>query len=275
MFEDIIELKKIIYLIHEYYEILIDEELEIFKNSLRYQLFKDKLKDLIETENKVLKNILSKYGVNEVISYVNDLKKQASKFDDVILARILNKIDSMNQSKSFDYTLKASVEKETYLLSLAILTETIKEHPELKNKLILSIYYSYFDIKDIELEEEIMANNYEINEHPMIASDILFSLYIPNDINNIYKDSILFELFKEKIQVLVVLALYTFDYDLIYYNMSFIRAIIIQVTNKDNFINALKSILEDETYHESHTFINEILNKLELDQRIPIYVRTR
>ena len=227
MFEDIIELKKIIYLIHEYYEILIDEELEIFKNSLRYQLFKDKLKDLIETENKVLKNILSKYGVNEVISYVNDLKKQASKFDDVILARILNKIDSMNQSKSFDYTLKASVEKETYLLSLAILTETIKEHPELKDKLILSIYYSYFDIKDIELEEEIMANNYEINEHPMIASDILFSLYIPNDINNIYKDSILFELFKEKIQVLVVLALYTFDYDLIYYNMSFIRAIII------------------------------------------------
>ena len=275
MVEEIHELKKIIYLIHEYYETLIDEELETFSNPLRHQLFKDKLKDLIERENKVLNNILSKYGLDKVTSYINNLKEKASKFDDVVLTRILNKINSIRPSESFIDRLKTSVEKETYLLSLAILTQIIEEHPELKDKLILSIYYSYFDIKDIELEEEIMANNYEINEHPMIASDILFSLYIPNDINNIYKDSILFELFKEKIQVLVVLALYTFDYDLIYYNMSFIRAIIIQVTNKDNFINALKSILEDETYHESHTFINEILNKLELDQRIPIYVRTR
>ena len=55
MFEDIIELKKIIYLIHEYYEILIDEELEIFKNSLRYQLFKDKLTELEELVDKKVK----------------------------------------------------------------------------------------------------------------------------------------------------------------------------------------------------------------------------
>ena len=58
MVEEIHELKKIIYLIHEYYETLIDEELETFSNPLRHQLFKDKLKDLIERENKVLNNIL-------------------------------------------------------------------------------------------------------------------------------------------------------------------------------------------------------------------------
>ena len=271
MVEEIHELKKIIYLIHEYYETLIDEELETFSNPLRHQLFKDKLKDLIERENKVLNNILSKYGLDKVTSYINNLKEKASKFDDVVLTRILNKINSIRPSESFIDRLKTSVEKETYLLSLAILTQIIEEHPELKDKLILSIYYSYFDVENIELEEEIIANNFEINKHPMISSDILSSIYMPNDVHNIFKDSILFEIFKEKIQILVVLALYTNDYDLIYYNVSFIRAIVIEATNKENFTNALRSILEDETYQEAHVFIKEILNKLDVDQSIPIY----
>lgn len=275
MVEEINELKKIIYLIHEYYETLIDEELETFSNPLRHQLFKDKLKDLIERENKVLNNILSKYGVDKVTSYINNLKEKASKFDDVVLTRILNKINSIRPSESFIDRLKTSVEKETYLLSLAILTQIIEEHPELKDKLILSIYYSYFDVENIELEEEIIANNFEINKHPMISSDILSSIYMPNDVHNIFKDSILFEIFKEKIQTLVVLALYTNDYDLIYYNVSFIRAIIIEATNKENFTNALRSILEDETYQEAHVFIKEILNKLDVDQSIPIYISNR
>lgn len=275
MVEEIHELKKIIYLIHEYYETLIDEELETFSNPLRHQLFKDKLKDLIERENKVLNNILSKYGVDKVTSYINNLKEKASKFDDVVLTRILNKINSIRPSESFIDRLKTSVEKETYLLSLAILTQIIEEHPELKDKLILSIYYSYFDVENIELEEEIIANNFEINKHPMISSDILSSIYMPNDVHNIFKDSILFEIFKEKIQTLVVLALYTNDYDLIYYNVSFIRAIIIEATNKENFTNALRSILEDETYQEAHVFIKEILNKLDVDQSIPIYISNR
>ena len=275
MVEEIHELKKIIYLIHEYYETLIDEELETFSNPLRHQLFKDKLKDLIERENKVLNNILSKYGVDKVTSYINNLKEKASKFDDVVLTRILNKINSIRPSESFIDRLKTSVEKETYLLSLAILTQIIEEHPELKDKLILSIYYSYFDVENIELEEEIIANNFEINKHPMISSDILSSVYMPNDVHNIFKDSILFEIFKEKIQILVVLALYTNDYDLIYYNVSFIRAIIIEATNKENFTNALRSILEDETYQEAHVFIKEILNKLDVDQSIPIYISNR
>lgn len=275
MVEEIHELKKIIYLIHEYYETLIDEELETFSNPLRHQLFKDKLKDLIERENKVLNNILSKYGVDKVTSYINNLKEKASKFDDVVLTRILNKINSIRPSESFIDRLKTSVEKETYLLSLAILTQIIEEHPELKDKLILSIYYSYFDVENIELEEEIIANNFEINKHPMISSDILSSIYMPNDVHNIFKDSILFEIFKEKIQILVVLALYTNDYDLIYYNVSFIRAIIIEATNKENFTNALRSILEDETYQEAHVFIKEILNKLDVDQSIPIYISNR
>ena len=275
MVEEIHELKKIIYLIHEYYETLIDEELETFSNPLRHQLFKDKLKDIIERENKVLNNILSKYGVDKVTSYINNLKEKASKFDDVVLTRILNKINSIRPSESFIDRLKTSVEKETYLLSLAILTQIIEEHPELKDKLILSIYYSYFDVENIELEEEIIANNFEINKHPMISSDILSSIYMPNDVHNIFKDSILFEIFKEKIQILVVLALYTNDYDLIYYNVSFIRAIIIEATNKENFTNALRSILEDETYQEAHVFIKEILNKLDVDQSIPIYISNR
>ena len=275
MVEEINELKKIIYLIHEYYETLIDEELETFSNPLRHQLFKDKLKDLIERENKVLNNILSKYGVDKVTSYINNLKEKASKFDDVVLTRILNKINSIRPSESFIDRLKTSVEKETYLLSLAILTQIIEEHPELKDKLILSIYYSYFDVENIELEEEIIANNFEINKHPMISSDILSSIYMPNDVHNIFKDSILFEIFKEKIQILVVLAIYTNDYDLIYYNVSFIRAIIIEATNKENFTNALRSILEDETYQEAHVFIKEILNKLDVDQSIPIYISNR
>ncbi len=275
MVEEIHELKKIIYLIHEYYETLIDEELETFSNPLRHQLFKDKLKDLIERENKVLNNILSKYGLDKVTSYINNLKEKASKFDDVVLTRILNKINSIRPSESFIDRLKTSVEKETYLLSLAILTQIIEEHPELKDKLILSIYYSYFDVENIELEEEIIANNFEINKHPMISSDILSSIYMPNDVHNIFKDSILFEIFKEKIQTLVVLALYTNDYDLIYYNVSFIRAIIIEATNKENFTNALRSILEDETYQEAHVFIKEILNKLDVDQSIPIYISNR
>lgn len=275
MVEEINELKKIIYLIHEYYETLIDEELETFSNPLRHQLFKDKLKDLIERENKVLNNILSKYGLDKVTSYINNLKEKASKFDDVVLTRILNKINSIRPSESFIDRLKTSVEKETYLLSLAILTQIIEEHPELKDKLILSIYYSYFDVENIELEEEIIANNFEINKHPMISSDILSSVYMPNDVHNIFKDSILFEIFKEKIQILVVLALYTNDYDLIYYNVSFIRAIIIEATNKENFTNALRSILEDETYQEAHVFIKEILNKLDVDQSIPIYISNR
>ena len=275
MVEEINELKKIIYLIHEYYETLIVEELETFSNPLRHQLFKDKLKDLIERENKVLNNILSKYGVDKVTSYINNLKEKASKFDDVVLTRILNKINSIRPSESFIDRLKTSVEKETYLLSLAILTQIIEEHPELKDKLILSIYYSYFDVENIELEEEIIANNFEINKHPMISSDILSSIYMPNDVHNIFKDSILFEIFKEKIQILVVLALYTNDYDLIYYNVSFIRAIIIEATNKENFTNALRSILEDETYQEAHVFIKEILNKLDVDQSIPIYISNR
>ena len=109
----------------------------------------------------------------------------------------------------------------------------------------------------------------------MISSDILSSIYMPNDVHNIFKDSILFEIFKEKIQTLVVLALYTNDYDLIYYNVSFIRAIIIEATNKENFTNALRSILEDETYQEAHVFIKEILNKLDVDQSIPIYISNR
>lgn len=275
MVEEINELKKIIYLIHEYYETLIDEELETFSNPLRHQLFKDKLKDLIERENKVLNNILSKYGLDKVTSYINNLKEKASKFDDVVLTRILNKINSIRPSESFIDRLKTSVEKETYLLSLAILTQIIEEHPELKDKLILSIYYSYFDVENIELEEEIIANNFEINKHPMISSDILSSVYMPNDVHNIFKDSILFEIFKEKIQILVVLALYTNDYDLIYYNVSFIRAIVIEATNKENFTNALRSILEDETYQEAHVFIKEILNKLDVDQSIPIYISNR
>ena len=275
MVEEIHELKKIIYLIHEYYETLIDEELETFSNPLRHQLFKDKLKDLIERENKVLNNILSKYGVDKVTSYINNLKEKASKFGDVVLTRILNKINSIRPSESFIDRLKTSVEKETYLLSLAILTQIIEEHPELKDKLILSIYYSYFDVENIELEEEIIANNFEINKHPMISSDILSSIYMPNDVHNIFKDSILFEIFKEKIQTLVVLAIYTNDYDLIYYNVSFIRAIIIEATNKENFTNALRSILEDETYQEAHVFIKEILNKLDVDQSIPIYISNR
>lgn len=275
MVEEINELKKIIYLIHEYYETLIDEELETFSNPLRHQLFKDKLKDLIERENKVLNNILSKYGLDKVTSYINNLKEKASKFDDVVLTRILNKINSIRPSESFIDRLKTSVEKETYLLSLAILTQIIEEHPELKDKLILSIYYSYFDVENIELEEEIIANNFEINKHPMISSDILSSIYMPNDVHNIFKDSILFEIFKEKIQILVVLALYTNDYDLIYYNVSFIRAIVIEATNKENFTNALRSILEDETYQEAHVFIKEILNKLDVDQSIPIYISNR
>lgn len=275
MVEEIHELKKIIYLIHEYYETLIDEELETFSNPLRHQLFKDKLKDLIERENKVLNNILSKYGLDKVTSYINNLKEKVSKFDDVVLTRILNKINSIRPSESFIDRLKTSVEKETYLLSLAILTQIIEEHPELKDKLILSIYYSYFDVENIELEEEIIANNFEINKHPMISSDILSSIYMPNDVHNIFKDSILFEIFKEKIQILVVLALYTNDYDLIYYNVSFIRAIIIEATNKENFTNALRSILEDETYQEAHVFIKEILNKLDVDQSIPIYISNR
>ena len=275
MVEEINELKKIIYLIHEYYETLIDEELETFSNPLRHQLFKDKLKDLIERENKVLNNILSKYGLDKVTSYINNLKEKASKFDDVVLTRILNKINSIRPSESFIDRLKTSVEKETYLLSLAILTQIIEEHPELKDKLILSIYYSYFDVENIELEEEIIANNFEINKHPMISSDILSSVYMPNDVHNIFKDSILFEIFKEKIQTLVVLALYTNDYDLIYYNVSFIRAIVIEATNKENFTNALRSILEDETYQEAHVFIKEILNKLDVDQSIPIYISNR
>ena len=275
MVEEINELKKIIYLIHEYYETLIDEELETFSNPLRHQLFKDKLKDLIERENKVLNNILSKYGLDKATSYINNLKEKASKFDDVVLTRILNKINSIRPSESFIDRLKTSVEKETYLLSLAILTQIIEEHPELKDKLILSIYYSYFDVENIELEEEIIANNFEINKHPMISSDILSSIYMPNDVHNIFKDSILFEIFKEKIQTLVVLALYTNDYDLIYYNVSFIRAIIIEATNKENFTNALRSILEDETYQEAHVFIKEILNKLDVDQSIPIYISNR
>lgn len=275
MVEEIHELKKIIYLIHEYYETLIDEELETFSNPLRHQLFKDKLKDLIERENKVLNNILSKYGLDKVTSYINNLKEKASKFDDVVLTRILNKINSIRPSESFIDRLKTSVEKETYLLSLAILTQIKEEHPELKDKLILSIYYSYFDVENIELEEEIIANNFEINKHPMISSDILSSVYMPNDVHNIFKDSILFEIFKEKIQILVVLALYTNDYDLIYYNVSFIRAIVIEATNKENFTNALRSILEDETYQEAHVFIKEILNKLDVDQSIPIYISNR
>lgn len=275
MVKEINELKKIIYLIYECYECLIDEELEPFQNDLRKKLYKDKLKGLIEKENIFITEILNKYGSDAITDYINGLKESASKFDNVILKRILNKINFISSPDACEDKLKSVIEKEIYFLSLRILMDIIKDHPELKEKLILSIYYSYFDIENSDIEAEILANDFKIEEHPTISSDLFLSIYMPTDIHNIFKDNFLFELFKEKIKLLVILSIYTDDYDLIYYNMSFIRAIIIEASNKESFINDLKNILEDEAYSESHIYIKEILNKLDADKCIPIYISNR
>lgn len=273
MVEDINKLKRISKLIKEYYECLIDEELEIPKNVLRIELYKSRLKTTINEENKVLDNILKEYSLDIVRDYLTKEKESTNELDELIIERLLNKINSITPKVLYKEELISTIGKETYFLSLAILEDIIKDHPELKAKLIVSIYKSYFTSKTIEIEEEIIANNFSINEHPAITTDTLAEFYrVPIGIHDDKKDVVLYIFFEKGIKVLKVLAKYTRDYDLIYIVISYIRALILQASDKEIFIMAINDILADDTYKPIHKYLAEILKKLEEDRQIPIYI---
>ena len=273
MVEDINKLKSITKLIKEYYECLIDEELEIPKNTLRIELYKSRLKTTINEENKVLDNILKEYSIDIVRDYLTKEKESANELDELIIERLLNKINSITSKVLYKEELISTIGKETYFLSLAILEDIIKDHPELKAKLIVSIYQSYFTSKTIEIEEEIIANNFSINEHPAITTDTLAEFYrVPIGIHDDKKDVVLYIFFEKGIKVLKVLAKYTRDYDLIYIVISYIRALILQASDKEIFIMVINDILNLEKYKPIHKYLAEILKKLEEDRQIPIYI---
>lgn len=273
MVEDINKLKRISKLIKEYYECLIDEELEIPKNTLRIELYKSRLKTTINEENKVLDNILKEYSIDKVRDYLTKEKESANELDELIIERLLNKINSITSKVLYKEELISTIGKETYFLSLAILEDIIKDHPELKDKLIVSIYKSYFTSKTIEIEEEIIANNFSINEHPAITTDTLAEFYrVPIGIHDDKKDVVLYIFFEKGIKVLNVLTKYTRDYDLIYIVISYIRALILQASDKEIFIMAINDLLADDTYKPIHKYLSEILKKLEEDRQIPIYI---
>ncbi len=273
MVEDINKLKRISKLIKEYYECLIDEELEIPKNTLRIELYKSRLKTTINEENKVLDNILKEYSIDKVRDYLTKEKESANELDELIIERLLNKINSITSKVLYKEELISTIGKETYFLSLAILEDIIKDHPELKDKLIVSIYKSYFTSKTIEIEEEIIANNFSINEHPAITTDTLAEFYrVPIGIHDDKKDVVLYIFFEKGIKVLNVLTKYTRDYDLIYIVISYIRALILQARDKEIFIMAINDILNLEKYKPIHKYLAEILKKLEEDRQIPIYI---
>lgn len=273
MVEDIKKLKSISKLIKEYYECLIDEELEIPKNTLRIELYKSRLKTTINEENKVLDNILKEYSIDIVRDYLTKEKESANELDELIIERLLNKINSITSKVLYKEELISTIGKETYFLSLAILEDIIKDHPELKDKLIVSIYKSYFTSKTIEIEEEIIANNFSINEHPAITTDTLAEFYrVPIGIHDDKKDVVLYIFFEKGIKVLNVLTKYTRDYDLIYIVISYIRALILQASDKEIFIMVINDILNLEKYKPIHKYLAEILKKLEEDRQIPIYI---
>lgn len=273
MVEDINKLKRISKLIKEYYECLIDEELEIPKNTLRIELYKSRLKTTINEENKVLDNILKEYSIDKVRDYLTKEKESANELDELIIERLLNKINSITSKVLYKEELISTIGKETYFLSLAILEDIIKDHPELKDKLIVSIYKSYFTSKTIEIEEEIIANNFSINEHPAITTDTLAEFYrVPIGIHDDKKDVVLYIFFEKGIKVLNVLTKYTRDYDLIYIVISYIRALILQASDKEIFIMVINDILNLEKYKPIHKYLAEILKKLEEDRQIPIYI---
>ncbi len=273
MVEDINKLKRISKLIKEYYECLIDEELEIPKNTLRIELYKSRLKTTINEENKVLDNILKEYSIDKVRDYLTKEKESANELDELIIERLLNKINSITSKVLYKEELISTIGKETYFLSLAILEDIIKDHPELKDKLIVSIYQSYFTSKTIEIEEEIIANNFSINEHPAITTDTLADFYrVPIGIHDDKKDVVLYIFFEKGIKVLNVLTKYTRDYDLIYIVISYIRALILQASDKEIFIMVINDILNLEKYKPIHKYLAEILKKLEEDRQIPIYI---
>lgn len=273
MVEDINKLKRISKLIKEYYECLIDEELEIPKNTLRIELYKSRLKTTINEENKVLDNILKEYSIDKVRDYLTKEKESANELDELIIERLLNKINSITSKVLYKEELISTIGKETYFLSLTILEDIIKDHPELKDKLIVSIYKSYFTSKTIEIEEEIIANNFSINEHPAITTDTLAEFYrVPIGIHDDKKDVVLYIFFEKGIKVLNVLAKYTRDYDLIYIVISYIRALILQASDKEIFIMVINDILNLEKYKPIHKYLFEILKKMEEDRQIPIYI---
>lgn len=273
MVEDINKLKRISKLIKEYYECLIDEELEIPKNTLRIELYKSRLKTTINEENKVLDNILKEYSIDKVRDYLTKEKESANELDELIIERLLNKINSITSKVLYKEELISTIGKETYFLSLAILEDIIKDHPELKDKLIVSIYKSYFTSKTIEIEEEIIANNFSINEHPAITTDTLAEFYrVPIGIHDDKKDVVLYIFFEKGIKVLNVLTKYTRDYDLIYIVISYIRALILQASDKEIFIMVINDILNLEKYKPIHKYLFEILKKMEEDRQIPIYI---
>ena len=266
MVEDINKLKRISKLIKEYYECLIDEELEI-------ELYKSRLKTTINEENKVLDNILKEYSIDKVRDYLTKEKESANELDELIIERLLNKINSITSKVLYKEELISTIGKETYFLSLAILEDIIKDHPELKDKLIVSIYKSYFTSKTIEIEEEIIANNFSINEHPAITTDTLAEFYrVPIGIHDDKKDVVLYIFFEKGIKVLNVLTKYTRDYDLIYIVISYIRALILQASDKEIFIMVINDILNLEKYKPIHKYLFEILKKMEEDRQIPIYI---
>ncbi len=273
MVEDINKLKSISKLIKEYYECLIDEELEMPKNTLRIELYKSRLKTTINEENKVLDNILKEYSIDKVRDYLTKEKESANELDELIIERLLNKINSITSKVLYKEELISTIGKETYFLSLTILEDIIKDHPELKDKLIVSIYKSYFTSKTIEIEEEIIANNFSINEHPAITTDTLAEFYrVPIGIHDDKKDVVLYIFFEKGIKVLNVLTKYTRDYDLIYIVISYIRALILQASDKEIFIMVINDILNLEKYKPIHKYLFEILKKMEEDRQIPIYI---
>ena len=75
--------------------------------------------------------------------------------------------------------------------------------------------------------------------------------------------------------VLNVLTKYTRDYDLIYIVISYIRALILQASDKEIFIMAINDLLADDTYKPIHQYLSEILKKLEEDRQIPIYINVK
>lgn len=143
----------------------------------------------------------------------------------------------------------------------------MKMHPEIASQLIVSIYYSYFNIGK-DLEAQLISNNFEINKNPIINIRLYMDLgYITNE----EKDKILFESFKEHLKILLVYITRKLDSYLIYYQISFIRAIITIADNKELFLNLLDQLLSNKNYEEAKRYIEEILANINSDKEIPIY----
>lgn len=252
--------------INEYYDDLIDLEIAGKKESGLFLEITAKIKEKTTKENALISQLLEEFNIDSIFKKIEELSKKLNPYENMLLDHLKNKLAFIN-SVDNKIDINATIQQDIFLISLAILDKIMKMHPEIASQLIVSIYYSYFNIGK-DLEAQLISNNFEINKNPIINIRLYMDLeYITNE----EKDKILFESFKEHLKILLVYITRKLDSYLIYYQISFIRAIITIADNKELFLNLLDQLLSNKNYEEAKRYIEEILANINSDKEIPIY----